>query len=82
MTRQPTREPRLDRVEVCWRLVGPSRKVIECGIYRTDAGLEVRCGYSDDDLVRSQFAIELGAARDLAEAWKQAALAKGFSDAD
>jgi hypothetical protein len=40
----------------CWRLLGPSGKPITCGIYRTDAGIEVRCGYSDADLVRSHFA--------------------------
>jgi hypothetical protein len=42
--------------------------VVECGIYRTDAGLEVRCGYGADDLVRSEFAIELRTAREIAEA--------------
>jgi hypothetical protein len=40
----------------CWRLVGPSGKPIVCGIYKTDAGIEVRCGYSESDLVRSQLA--------------------------
>ncbi len=33
MTPRPKREPRLDLIEVCWRLVGPSTHVIECGIY-------------------------------------------------
>ena len=82
MTPRQRREPRLVRLEVCWRLVEPpSQKVIECGIYRTDAGLEVRCGYGDENLLRSQFAHEIGAAREIAEAWKDAVLAKGsFTD--
>ena len=42
MTPLPNREPRLDPIAVCWRVVGPSEKVIECGIYRTDVRLDVR----------------------------------------
>ena len=70
--------PRLDLIEACWRVVGPSGKPIACGIYRSDAGVEVRAGYSINDVVRSEFASEIGAAREIAEAWKLAALAKGF----
>ena len=54
--------------------------MIECGIYRTDAGLEVRVGYNRDDLMRSQFAVDQGVARDLADGWKHAAIEKGFSE--
>jgi hypothetical protein len=83
MTPRPTPEPRLDLVEVCWRVVGPSKKVIDCGIYRTAVGLEVRCAYSErvEDFLRSQFANEIGMAREIAEAWKHAAMAKGFQEA-
>ena len=35
----------LRSVEVCWRAVDPSEKVIKCGIYHTDVGLDVRVGY-------------------------------------
>jgi hypothetical protein len=82
MTPRPKPEPRLDLLEVCWRVVGPSKKVIDCGIYRTDVGLEVRCAYSEsvEHLIRSQFAIEIGTAREIAEAWKQAAITKGFEE--
>jgi hypothetical protein len=51
--------------------------VLECGIYRIATGLEVRCGYGEDDLLRSQFASEIGTARDIAEQWRQAVVAKG-----
>jgi hypothetical protein len=27
--------------------------VLTCGVFRTIAGLELRCGYSEDDLIRS-----------------------------
>jgi len=37
----------------------------------------VRAGFSDEDLLRSQRAREVGSARELAAAWKQAVLAKG-----
>ena len=52
--------------------------MLECGIYRTDApGLEVRCGYGEDGLLRSQRSAEIGRAREVAEAWRPAVLAKG-----
>jgi hypothetical protein len=81
MTPRPKIEPRLDLLEVCWRVVGPSENVIECGIYRTDVGLEVRVGYSVEHLIRSQFAVEIGTARETADEWKRAAIAKGFVEA-
>jgi len=82
MTPRPKIEPRLDLLEVCWRVVGPSQVPIECSIYRTDAGLDVRVRYTDqaDRLIQSQFAIEIGTARDIAAEWKRAAIAKGFLD--
>jgi hypothetical protein len=56
--------------------------MIECGIYRTDVGLDVRVTYSEhiEHLIRSQFAVEIGTARDIAEAWKRAAIEKGFAE--
>jgi hypothetical protein len=77
MTPRALRESRLELLETCWRFIGPSKKVFECGIYRTDAGLEVRAGYGPDDLLRSQFVIEIGAAREIAGEWRQAVADKG-----
>ena len=42
--------------EVCWRLVGPSARVLTCEIVAIETGLELRCDYGGDDLIRSQFA--------------------------
>jgi hypothetical protein len=75
--KRPVREPLLELIELRWRMKGPARRILECGIYRTDAGLEVRVGYSAEDLLRSQLAVEIGSARELAEEWRQAVLAKG-----
>jgi hypothetical protein len=80
MTRRPTLAPKLELIEVCWRVVGPSQHVIECAIFRTEIGLDVRVGYSVEDLIRSQFAIEIGTARELAASWKRAAIEKGFEE--
>jgi hypothetical protein len=36
-----------------------------------------RAGFSDEDLLRSQRTAEIGSARELAQEWRQAVLAKG-----
>lgn len=51
------------RIETCWALLGPSRRLLTCGIYRTDVGLEIRVGYGDRRPLFSRNEIELGAAR-------------------
>jgi hypothetical protein len=64
-------------------MVGPSQHVIVCGIYEGAAGrFEVRCHYSEsiDSLVRTEVASSIDIARDVAAAWKQAAIEKGFND--
>jgi hypothetical protein len=50
------REPSLERVETCWRLRSREKtdRVLECAIYATAIGLELRAGYGPDDLVKSQ----------------------------
>ena len=77
MTRRAGREHELDLAEACWRMKGRNGRVLECGVYRTTTGLEVRCGYGERELLRSQYAVEIGTARDVAEQWRQAVLAKG-----
>ena len=68
-------------VESCWQLRTPRGRVITCAIYRDVApGFDVRCGFSDDDLLRSQRASALGRARAISEAWKLAAIKKGFME--
>ena len=75
-----TPEPRLELVELCWRMrsLQKSSRILSCGIYRDNApGFEVRCGYSEEHLLRSQRTAEIGSAREIAEAWRQAVIAKG-----
>jgi hypothetical protein len=74
--RPPGPEPRLELLEVRGQMRGLSGRVLSCGIYRTDLGLEAHCGY-DEDLFRSEYAAEIGTAREVAEQCRQAVLAKG-----
>lgn len=72
---------RLDLVGTCCRVRGPSGRVISCSIYKTESlEIEVHCDYSDDDFFRPQRATELDRAHELAAAWLQAALARGFME--
>lgn len=79
MTRRPPPEPRLDIVEVCWRMRSRQnpRRVLECGVYRTDAGLEVRAGYMPDDLLYSVLVIDIRIGRERAAGLRQAVVDKG-----
>lgn len=71
--------PTLTLLEMCWELTSPRGRVLSCGIYRTDAGLETRAGYGED-LLRSQYAREIANARTVAADWKAIAQQKGFSE--
>jgi hypothetical protein len=65
-------------VETCWRMRGPSGKVLACTICRDAApGLEVRVGYAVDDLLKSQRVPDLAAARDQAATWRETVVAVG-----
>jgi hypothetical protein len=70
-------------VETHWRLMGPSGKVVTCVTVRDPFGLEVRAGFDDLDLLRSERVLSPKMAAMLASEWKATALAKGgFSDLD
>lgn len=70
--------PRL--VESCWRLRF-GKRLVACGIYEDGApGVEVRAGFSEDDLQRTQRVTEISAARELAAAWRAEVVAKGGID--
>jgi hypothetical protein len=68
-------------LEMCWQMKSPRGLLLTCGVFRTIAGLEVRCSYPNDDLIRSQYVVEISAARELAGDWKSAAKTKGYQDA-
>jgi hypothetical protein len=40
----------------------------------------VRARFSDEDLLKSQRTAEIGTAREIAEEWKQAVIAKGCTE--
>jgi hypothetical protein len=82
-TPRPPRGPRLELIQSCWKMRSLQKvtSVLACGIYRTGSCLEVRCGYGEHELLRSQFAAEIGTAREIAGQWRRAVMAKGgFSD--
>ena len=72
--------PPLTLLETCWEMTSRRGRVLSCGVFSMIVGLEVRCGYSEDDLIRSQYARELRTARESATDWKRGALEKGFSE--
>ena len=72
--------PPMTLLETCWQMKSPRGRVLTCGVFKTIAGLEVRCGYSEDDLIRSQYVGELGAARQIAADWKATAELKGLRE--
>jgi hypothetical protein len=77
--------PRLDPpapklLEMCWRMLGPSNKPIECGIYVQSFGFDLRAGYGGDDVIRTQWVQTVDEGRELAAEWRQASVDKGFTD--
>jgi len=79
MTRRPDPVPRLDLLETAWQLRAPSGRILTCGVYETDVGLEIRVGYGDDLLYSQRVVAE--DASDKAEELRLAVLAKGgFTD--
>ena len=80
MTLRRPAEPRVQLLEPCWRVVAPGHQVLECGIYQTDAGLEVRevRNASGVNRVRRERAAFIGSARMIAAAWHTAAIEQGF----
>ena len=64
---------------MCWRMRSQQKttRILECGIYRTDAGLEVRAGYAPDDLLYSMRVSDEAQGSTLAESLRQTVFAKG-----
>jgi len=64
-----------------WRATSRTGNVLACGLYQGVAGrIEVRVTYGDDDLIRSALVRDVVTARDIAAAWKDAVIAKGFTE--
>ncbi|HVJ24244.1 MAG TPA: hypothetical protein VM756_09955 [Burkholderiales bacterium] len=77
MTRHPDRIPTLELLETCWQFTAPSKRILSCAVYQTDIGLEVRVGYSEDDLLFSVRMPDLETARKKAAELRAAVVAKG-----
>jgi len=80
--------PNPELVETCWRVRSRLKadRVLECAIYATAMGLELRAGYGPDDLLKSQLFVDVAnaesadrRARAVAEQWRKQAMAtQGF----
>ncbi len=56
-------------------------RILDCGIYRTDGGLEVRAGYGRDDLLYSMWITDVANGRALAASLHRTVRDKGgFED--
>ena len=73
--------PKPTLLELSWQARSPRGRVLMCALYRGVAGrVEVRAGYGDQDLIRSELVPDVLTARDIAAGWKAAAIAKEFSE--
>ena len=78
---EPDRLILIDRV---WRVRHPrSGRVLSCGLYQHPVGIEVRCGYEEEDnLLRSMLERLPDGARVRAAEWKQLVIDKGYEELD
>jgi hypothetical protein len=76
--------PTLTLVTRLWRAKKPqSVNVLSCALYLHPHGIEVRCGYGNEDhLLMSQVERTPEAAKARADEWLAAALSRGFQIVD
>ena len=79
MAPKAPREPRLELVELCWRMrhVQKGTPILECAIWRTDVGLEVCAGYGQDELIYSMMISSVSRGRERAAELKQTVINRG-----
>ena len=59
--------------QIWWRVIeGSSQRIIVCSMVSRTTGVEVRIGYRDGAVIRTQLAFDADAARALAHTWLQA----------
>ena len=59
--------------KIWWRVIeGSSQRIIVCSMVSRTTGVEVRIGYRDGAMIRTQLAFDADAARALAHTWLQA----------
>ena len=70
---------RLALLEECWRVVGPSGRVLTCAIYRVEGpGVELRAGYSVDNFHCTKRVANVRDACAVAETWLTAMASLGY----
>jgi hypothetical protein len=68
-------------LEERWRAIGVDGRIVGCSIYRLpDGGFEVRLGCAIGDFQRIRHAANLADGHQMAEAWRQMALAQGLTE--
>ena len=71
----------LELLEVRWRVVGPSRRVVTCAVYRPKGpGVFVRAGYSVDHFHYTRRVADVHDARMVADAWLTAGISIGYTE--
>jgi hypothetical protein len=59
--------------QIWWRVIeGASQRIVVCSMQSRTTGVEVRIGYRDYAVMRTQLAFDADAARALAQTWLQA----------
>jgi hypothetical protein len=78
---EPEKPILIDRV---WRVRhSRSGRVLSCGLYQHPVGIEVRCGYQEEDnLLRSMVERLPDGAWARAAEWKQMVIDKGYEEVD
>jgi hypothetical protein len=65
-----TTHPMPVRIELRWRvLMAASGEILSCGLYEHPDGIEVRCGFNEETVIRSQVDRSLEDARRRAGLW-------------
>jgi hypothetical protein len=71
----------LELLEEQWRVMAPTGRVVTCAAYRVDGpGVEVRAGYSLEDVHRSRRVADLTHARIVAQMWLASVTPKGLKE--
>ena len=59
--------------QIGWRVIeGASQRIVVCSMQSRTTGVEVRVGYRDNAVMRTELAFDADEARALAHAWLQA----------
>lgn len=68
-----------EHVRDLWQMHHADRPqaTLTASLFQTDTGLELRVGFSEDNLLRLQRTADIGSVREIAEAWRQTVIAKG-----